>query len=1286
MIRNTWTSAIRTLAGSLVAGLALAPSARATETENIGIRVLPAPGAVVVDGKAGDWDLSGGIFACNDCETQRDQYGVWFHAMYDASNLYLLARWVDDTPMNNMHSSKGDLAFGGDCLQFRIVMPDERCSHWTCYSDREGIDIMDLVYGKDFKEGSLRDAKTRGAAQAFTVNADRKGYVQELAIPWSLLLKEGSPVPGAGGHFTLTIEPNFTVGLQGRLSVKDSFRSGVKVDRVFTFMASPCWGVATLEAQGHVTPAPLRLSDNREFKVSLVNGAPQVDWTGLIKVKELDGFKPVAFTTPADGFVSVIISDSNGVVRHLLNSAFFTAGRHEVKWDGLGDAFFRAPGVPAPAGDYTYSALFHAGIGLKLRGFAGCDGAVPWDNGPSSGWGGDHGVPAAVATDGKRIYLGWTGAEAGKALLACDLQGNVTWHNTRGGIGGADLIAVGSNTVYALNHNSIYRVTADKGAYTFWAGTESPDLAVTSLVERAKSAQGLAARDGRLYVSFSKTNTIVVADGDSGAVLKRLAVAAPAALAMRKDGVLLALSGSNAVVSVNVETGEAKPLVQGLVGAGGLAVDAAGRIYVGDENQVKVFEADGKPAGAIGRKGGRPELGPWQREGLANIASLAVDAQGKLWVMEATHTPKRVAVWDTASPSTGSGQAGKLLKEFFGPTHYGASGGAIDPLDPNVMVGEGCEWRLDPVSGRGVCTGVIEPRLAGFARFCRPANGKLYLVTSQGMHGPGDYRIYERLGEGDYRLRARIETVRPEKDDAPAPDRLELWADANGDGQVQPGEVYATNASFMASGYIGLSTFVNTDLSICGTLTPSEPPPDGKKRQAARPPRGGTVRLTPVGFTACGAPRYDLARAESVPAAGQPSLDGRFMAAWSEKFINAYDLASGRKMWSYPNTFSGVHGSHLAPGPEMGLLRGAFGVVGCAALPRPVGAVWAFNGNCGEWYLFTQDGFFLAQLFQGDPMKVQWPEKAEPGAILDNCPPGLGGEDFGGSLVQAPDGKVYVQAGKIGLWNVEVTGLDSVRGLKGGRLTLNEADTQAARGFCERARQAAMGGQRLSVAHATPVFTGDLVKDFKGTDAVSYQKQDEAEVRSAMAWNEQFLYVGWDVKDSTPWVNGATDPAQMYIGGDTVDLQLGSDPAADKARGEAGAGDLRVSIGNHQGKPTAVLYRRVSAVKKPRTFSSGVVKEYPMDYVDVVADAQIRIKASAGKGYVVEAAIPLAALGIAPKPGMVLRGDLGATHGDAAGQRTRLRTHWSNQETGLVDDAVFELQMRPKNWGELEFK
>ncbi len=52
---------------------------------------------------------------------------------------------------------------------------------------------------------------------------------------------------------------------------------------------------------------------------------------------------------------------------------------------------------------------------------------------------------------------------------------------------------------------------------------------------------------------------------------------------------------------------------------------------------------------------------------------------------------------------------------------------------------------------------------------------------------------------------------------------------------------------------------------------------------------------------------------------------------------------------------------------------------------------------------------------------------------------------------------------------------------------------------------------------------------------------------------------------------------------------------------------------------------------------------------------------------------------------MELHGDFGVTHGDAAGQRTRLRTYWSNQHTGIVDDAVAELKMEPQMWGTLQF-
>ena len=97
-----------------------------------------------------------------------------------------------------------------------------------------------------------------------------------------------------------------------------------------------------------------------------------------------------------------------------------------------------------------------------------------------------------------------------------------------------------------------------------------------------------------------------------------------------------------------------------------------------------------------------------------------------------------------------------------------------------------------------------------------------------------------------------------------------------------------------------------------------------------------------------------------------------------------------------------------------------------------------------------------------------------------------------------------------------------------------------------------------------------------------------------------------------------------------------------------------------------------------------IVVEYVMDSVVVLAEAKLSVKVE-DKRYVVEAAIPLAALGLKIKEGLALRGDFGATHGDKSGADTALRTHWNNQATGIVNDEVFELKMEPANWGEITF-
>ncbi|NQT85460.1 hypothetical protein HQ560_01770, partial [bacterium] len=372
----------------------LAQCAAATETEHVGIQVLPAPGKVVVDGKTGDWDLSGGVFVCSDVENLRGKLACWFHLMHGPNGLYILGRWIDQTPLNNPGSSKGDYGFAGDCLQARIITAPgerekERTAHLTAWQDRDGLDVVDVAYGKKFDQGVLKDAQAKGAVQEFRKNPDGAGYVQEIFMPWPLLCRDGV-VPKAGDTIGVTVEPNFCTDALFRITMKDIFKADVVPDRVFTFMSSQSWGTGTLEGKGRAPLRPIRLADGREFKMTADGG---VDWTGLIQVKELKGFKTVAFTMPEDGYISLNIRAADGsVARHLLNDAFMTQGRHEVKWDGLTTPNWRTPGQPVVPGAYAWDALWHKGIGLRLVGWACNGGSAPWD-GPSgkTNWGGDHG-------------------------------------------------------------------------------------------------------------------------------------------------------------------------------------------------------------------------------------------------------------------------------------------------------------------------------------------------------------------------------------------------------------------------------------------------------------------------------------------------------------------------------------------------------------------------------------------------------------------------------------------------------------------------------------------------------------------------------------------------------------------------------------------------------------------------------------------------------------------------------------------------------------------------------
>lgn len=168
-------------------------------------------------------------------------------------------------------------------------------------------------------------------------------------------------------------------------------------------------------------------------------------------------------------------------------------------------------------------------------------------------------------------------------------------------------------------------------------------------------------------------------------------------------------------------------------------------------------------------------------------------------------------------------------------------------------------------------------------------------------------------------------------------------------------------------------------------------------------------------------------------------------------------------------------------------------------------------------------------------------------------------------------------------------------------------------------------------------------------------------------------------------MNNGREWTKLFATGDTVDIQFACDAKADPKRREPVIGDKRLLIAPHEGKAIAVLYEhRKPGGKNPIEFTSPW-RGAKVDEVRQISGAKIEVKTDPN-GYALTADLPLAELGLALSPGQKLRADFGVTFGDAAGTDTNLRSYWSNQNTGLVDDIPGEIMLTPNLWGTVEVK
>jgi len=761
--------------------LLLATTAFAAQTTNYELRGVPTPGEVKIDGKVGDWDLTGGILVCYDLEKLLDTHSVRAYMMYDANALYFAFQFKDASPMQNRVDPAIEPMSGwrADCAQFHFFTDRPVQMMAWFFSDKKQP-VVQLQYADwaDPKsdEGTIPDALAQGAEMAFQTDKDGKGYTQELRLPWKLIKRDGQAYR-AGETFRVGLE--FMWGDAGAFRWPQHRYADVinpdYMDREFFWKNKEAWGKAVLLAKGNLPKEQQAL----EATLALVEREHQRKYSTRGSVK-------FDYRIPADGYVSLVVEKPDGTrVRNLIGDFPRKAGRNADFWDGLND-----DGKPASPGEYRVRGLWHPEFDVLYQFSIGNPGSPAWETADGTGgWLSDH-APSSAASDGETIFISGVYYEGGTGTGAFTREGKKVWGSRPPSMLREPATAVDDQYLYlACGRDGanayekglkkqrpdvllLMRLDKKTGTPVPFEGEQRPFVelggvpAMTGLPyynlgevteKNAWSAdipiarvKGLAVGGGKAYVSSYFEDEVLVCDVKTGKVLDRIKTPRPAGMTFNAKGELLVVNAQDKrVLKINTQTKEASSLVADHLEAPiGMTLDKAGNLYVSDWGRamcVKVFSPEGKFQRTVGKEGGRPWVGKFDENGMLLPWGIAIDKDDQLWVNEFDESPRRLSVWKTS---------GGFVREFVSAHAYAGTDVWINPNEPERAIAKNAEFELDWKKGTYRPIGTIWRPMSKDAHLgpyydCHTQQeftikGRKFLVTHL-LRGP--FVISERKGD-----------------------------------------------------------------------------------------------------------------------------------------------------------------------------------------------------------------------------------------------------------------------------------------------------------------------------------------------------------------------------------------------------------------------------------------------------------------------------------------------------------------------------------------------------------
>ena len=800
------------------------PPANALDLSEGLMRAVPAPnGPPALDGSDKGWDLSGAEPVWMSAQLAKELHAS-LALNYDDDNLYVYAKVNLPGRKLTNHNGLTESFWNGDIIELRlcsdpslgyplsnndpVMHTSKQVCHITFWKNTDdGKNFINILYGGMHGGGQGKAFNPPGSKIAFTESENQ--YVMQAVLPWSALNVPGGKNPFKPGSKMTTI-----FGLHWATSTWFYAVNAVYTTSPgdFAFMQWQYWGQTEFSPTGNLKP--------RHGTMEEAIAAAAEEPVGV----------PVTVEVPEDGKLSVNIVGENGeVIREVVGGQPVKAGKFTAYWDGRDQwGFAQAPGK------YHWAAYFSHGLKAKLVGFVGSSGNPPYptDDG-KGGWGGDHGLPSAVAADDSGIYLGWTGCEAQAGIVKIDYAGNTLWRRSPYLQGSGGLLrALASNgkylfAAYSGPHSTLTRLNPqtglfvlfgnepDKGGMMPFGPAAEAGLTAIKAPEGSLPAEGgvngmrrspapedgtapecigLAATANEVFASVYSQNVIQVLDAESGQPTRTLPCPGPRGLALDAAGNLYAVSFAPGqppqIVRFNGVQGTPTPVVTGdLVAPVGVTVDASGQITVTDEGasqQIKTFSSGGKLVRTLGKEGGRPWAGAYDPTSYRDPFQIAADKQGGLVVAESS-IPKIFDRIDAAS--------GKTLTRWFGWPGYGVANIA-DPENPMTnyypFEPEGFARATVPAGGTiGLPDAYWAPKKCGmegvgdlfsehFPSISVLANGKKYFISDSNPHAVC-------LIQGDaIKPVGHLAVKRSPETKASC---IEMWIDRNGDNKMQPDEV-----------------------------------------------------------------------------------------------------------------------------------------------------------------------------------------------------------------------------------------------------------------------------------------------------------------------------------------------------------------------------------------------------------------------------------------------------------------------------------------------------------------